>query len=103
MSYRYRTDPYAATRPGTTLTARNAMLGMLVTFVVVAALVFLLGDIDQRLNPQPVSGVSYQQVKLEYAERLSTYGWVDRSAGSVHIPIERAIELTAQRGLPVRQ
>ena len=26
-------------------------------------------------------------------ERLHSYGWVDRKAGTIHIPIERAIEL----------
>ena len=33
---------------------------------------------------------------------LYTYGWVDEKAGTVHIPIERAMELITQRGLPVR-
>jgi hypothetical protein len=33
---------------------------------------------------------------------LNTYGWVDRKAGVVRIPIERAMDLVAQRGLPVR-
>jgi hypothetical protein len=33
---------------------------------------------------------------------LSTYGWVDRSAGIVRIPIERAMRLTVDRGLPSR-
>lgn len=33
---------------------------------------------------------------------LNSYGWVDEKAGTVHIPIERAMELLAQRGLPVR-
>jgi len=32
-------------------------------------------------------------------ERLSTYGWMDRSAGVVHVPIERAMDLIAVRGL----
>jgi hypothetical protein len=32
---------------------------------------------------------------------LSNYSWVDQSKGTVRIPIERAMELTAQRGLPV--
>jgi hypothetical protein len=32
---------------------------------------------------------------------LGHYSWVDRSQGKVRIPIERAIELIAQRGLPV--
>ena len=36
-------------------------------------------------------------------ERLRSYGWVDREAGVVHIPIERAIELLAERGLEGRE
>jgi hypothetical protein len=32
--------------------------------------------------------------------RLSTYGWVDRSAGTLHVPIDRAMQITAERGLP---
>jgi hypothetical protein len=32
---------------------------------------------------------------------LSYYSWVDRGQGTVRIPIERAMELIAQRGLPV--
>jgi hypothetical protein len=33
---------------------------------------------------------------------LNGYGWVDRKAGVVRIPIERAMDLLVQRGLPVR-
>jgi hypothetical protein len=29
-------------------------------------------------------------------QRLTTYGWVDRKAGIVHIPINRAMELVAK-------
>ena len=32
---------------------------------------------------------------------LNYYSWVDRSKGTVRIPIERAMEIVAQRGLPV--
>jgi hypothetical protein len=32
-------------------------------------------------------------------ERLSTYGWMDRSTGAVHVPIERAMDLIAVRGV----
>jgi hypothetical protein len=32
---------------------------------------------------------------------LDNYSWVDRTQGKVRIPIERAMELIAQRGLPV--
>jgi hypothetical protein len=31
---------------------------------------------------------------------LKGYGWVDRSNGIMSIPIDRAIQLTAQRGIP---
>jgi hypothetical protein len=34
---------------------------------------------------------------------LDHYSWVDQKAGKVRIPIERAMELIAQRGLPVAQ
>jgi hypothetical protein len=33
---------------------------------------------------------------------LNSYGWVDEKAGTVHIPIDRAMDLLVQRGLPVR-
>jgi hypothetical protein len=33
---------------------------------------------------------------------INSYGWVDRDAGRVRIPISRAIDLIAERGLPVR-
>ena len=35
-------------------------------------------------------------------ERLNSYGWVDRSNGVVHIPIDRAMDLIIERGLPAR-
>jgi hypothetical protein len=35
-------------------------------------------------------------------QRLNSYDWVDKENGVVRIPIERAMQLIAQRGLPVR-
>lgn len=40
--------------------------------------------------------------RLREEDTLSTYGWVDQGAGKVRIPIDRAMDLLAQRGLPVR-
>ncbi len=40
--------------------------------------------------------------RLREEDTLSTYGWVDQKAGTVRIPIDRAMDLLAQRGLPVR-
>ncbi|HMK31536.1 MAG TPA: hypothetical protein VK473_17770 [Terriglobales bacterium] len=34
--------------------------------------------------------------------RLNSYGWVDEKAGIAHIPIERAMDLIVQQGLPAR-
>jgi hypothetical protein len=34
--------------------------------------------------------------------KLATYDWVDKDSGTVRIPIDRAMELIVQRGLPVR-
>jgi hypothetical protein len=33
-------------------------------------------------------------------QTLNSYGWIDRNKGLVRIPIERAMNLLAQRGLP---
>jgi hypothetical protein len=41
-------------------------------------------------------------IRLQQDDELYSYGWVDEKAGVVHIPIERAMNLLAQRGLPVR-
>jgi mono/diheme cytochrome c family protein len=37
----------------------------------------------------------------EETARLSNYGWIDREANLIHIPVDRAIELIAESGLPV--
>ena len=36
-------------------------------------------------------------------EILTTYGWADKNAGTIRIPIDRAKELLLERGLPVRE
>ena len=35
-------------------------------------------------------------------ERLNSYGWIDKEQNRVHIPIEDAMRLTVERGLPAR-
>jgi hypothetical protein len=41
-------------------------------------------------------------IRIDEEDTLSTYGYIDQKAGTVRIPIERAMELIAQRGLPTR-
>jgi hypothetical protein len=42
------------------------------------------------------------QFRTNENEQLNSYGWIDRNAGTVHIPIDDAMRLTLQRGLPSR-
>ena len=53
-----------------------------------------------RLSVKPVE--ERKKHEAEEKARLSGYGWVDQNAGTVHIPIERAMELSLERGFPVR-
>ena len=41
-------------------------------------------------------------IRMAEEQKLASYDWVDQKAGTVRIPIDRAMELVAQRGLPVR-
>jgi hypothetical protein len=60
----------------------------------------------RQLPPEPRLQVSPQgELKEMLAAEMATlhsYGWVDRQAGIVRIPIERAIDLLAERGLLAR-
>lgn len=50
-----------------------------------------------RLQVYPVA--HWRDFQAAERRRLETYGWMDRSSGAVHIPIERAMELVAERGV----
>ena len=59
-----------------------------------------------RVPPEPRLQTNPRQdladLRAREAETLSTYGWVDRNAGVVRIPIDEAIKKTLERGLPAR-
>jgi hypothetical protein len=38
---------------------------------------------------------------MNQESQLNSYGWVDEKSGVAHIPIERAMDLMVQRGVPV--
>ncbi|HTS38625.1 MAG TPA: hypothetical protein VMH04_23330 [Candidatus Solibacter sp.] len=46
--------------------------------------------------------IQLNDVRLKEERRLATYAYIDEKAGTVRIPIERAMDLIAQRGLPTR-
>jgi len=58
------------------------------------------------LPPRPVLQVTPARDLHQYLDRqkavLNSYGWVDQKAGVVRIPIDRAMDLLLQKGLPVR-
>lgn len=53
---------------------------------------------EPRLEPYPLA--PRLKLRAEEDEVLTTYGWVDKDRGLVRIPIDRAMELIVQRGLP---
>ena len=62
---------------------------------------------ENRVPPEPRLQTDPRQdladLRAKEDETLNSYGWVDKNAGVVRIPIDEAIKLTLQRGLPSRQ
>lgn len=99
--------------------------GLLVTAIVVFAAVWMMfAYFDRRETARsgPASPLATTEVRqppeprLQIAPRedaarfraeedalLNGYTWIDRAAGTVRIPIEEAMKLTVQNGLPVRE
>ncbi len=90
----------------------------MVIHVAIAGLFYGFKAAEERGDPapSPVAGELPPEPRLQTAPRtnlgdhrarqenvLKSYGWVDRDAGTVRLPIDRAIELTAERGLPARK
>lgn len=48
-------------------------------------------------------GAELERLRARERELLHGYAWIDREAGVVRIPIGRAMDLVAERGLPVRK
>ena len=55
---------------------------------------------EPRLQTNPLADLEALRAKEDQV--LNHYGWVDRSKGVVRIPVDRAMDLVAQRGLPAR-
>jgi hypothetical protein len=43
-----------------------------------------------------------KQFRAQEDQELTTYGWINATAGIVRIPIERAMDIVLQKGLPTR-
>ena len=55
---------------------------------------------EPRLQTHPRDDL--RALRAHEDELLGSYGWIDKPAGIVRIPIDEAMKITAQRGLPVR-
>jgi hypothetical protein len=55
---------------------------------------------EPRLQTNPREDMGNLRAREDQA--LTSYGWVDKNAGIVRIPIERAMQLIVERGLPAR-
>ena len=56
---------------------------------------------EPRLQTNPRQDLSNLRAREDAL--LNSYGWVDKNTGVVRIPIERAMQLIVERGLPTRQ
>lgn len=106
-----------------------AVVGILIYFIVMGMYNFLdRYEREHQANLSPMETpqadtrtithadtLAFPQPRLEESERnqlrnvtesqdsqLEGYDWVDKNKGVVRIPIERAMDLIAERGLPVR-
>jgi hypothetical protein len=100
-------------------------LGLMVTLVIVSLVVWMMLAVftgmearravrqyplasgqQDRVPPAPRLQINPREDLRELRARedavLNSYGWVDKNAGVVRIPIGEAMKLTVERGLPVR-
>jgi hypothetical protein len=83
------------------------MFGMLVELREETEQIFPLAAGQERRLPAAPRLQQFPENELyEFRQReeatLQQYGWIDRNAGRVQIPISEAMRLTVERGLPVR-
>ena len=103
------------------LAAAGLTVVVLLVFVAMQVLLTFYAGIESRRSaaPSPLAGaygmkappaprlqtdpiVDLRELRARDEAQLSGYAWIDRDAGLVRIPIERAIDLVAKRGLPAR-
>lgn len=66
-------------------------------------LVELTQSLDQEAAPSGVRAGDIDEIHAREELLMEHYSWVDEAQGKVRVPIARAMELTAKRGLPVRE
>ncbi|HEY4263751.1 MAG TPA: hypothetical protein VGM72_00410 [Micropepsaceae bacterium] len=59
-----------------------------------------LADLGGLLQLQIDEAGDFQKLRRAEDESLNSYGWINRNDKHIRIPIRRAMELTAKRGIP---
>lgn len=81
-------------------------LGVLLILVQIGLWIMLKGlaggvpEPHAALSMPPMADGEYYKLRGRETEILGKSAWVDKSAGKVRIPVNRAIELLSERGLP---
>jgi hypothetical protein len=103
--------PLALLAVGTGLLALICLTAVAIMWRALAYETHYTGDLEGSplagLRPLPPSprlqlypATDLKDFREQEHDLLSTYGWVDQDKGIVRIPIDRAMDLLAQRGLP---
>ena len=79
---------------------RRLIVWYLITFLVVSLIVLWAGRFPIVPSVTPLDGPNAANYQAQARALLGSYGTT--AEGKVHISIDRAMELIAQRGLPVR-
>jgi hypothetical protein len=61
-----------------------------------------MGQVPPEPRIQVNPGLDLWRLRAREDAVLNSYGWSDQQAGAIRIPIDRAMDLLAERGLPVR-
>lgn len=67
----------------------------------------LAAQIEHRLPPEPRLQTHPRKdladLRAGEEAQLTTFGWIDRRAELVHVPVDVAMKMLVNRGLPVRE
>lgn len=84
--------------PNVPMSAVVGLVGAILLFVIIVALQAVFNsmqraELERKVVTRPSDDL--QQLRARQLEQLGSYGWVDQAAGTVRIPIERAMDLVA--------
>ncbi len=84
--------------PNVAASAVVGIISAILLFVVIVVLQAFFyqaekGELERKVYSQPYQAL--QQLDANQLELLNSYGWVSEGEGTVHVPINRAMELVA--------